>query len=182
MKRLLFFISGLIFLLPAVLGQDSLQQIRGLVTDPDMRAVTGMQVSLFSGDRYSVHARTDSNGYFCIHTADTGKVKLQFRQGQYSFYSDTLVLGTRDNILMNIRYKGRPEIVLYSNREMPTERTYEAPLWREFPVRSSTTERAPVSFHPDNMHHRSAEMILQNWQYSRGENVYITLAPLNRSR
>ncbi|MGQ3012715.1 MAG: carboxypeptidase-like regulatory domain-containing protein [Flavobacteriales bacterium] len=182
MKRLLFFIPGLIFSLVAGRTQDSLQQIQGLVTDPDMKAVAGMQVSLFSGKRYTIHTRTDSNGYFCIHTADTGAVKLEFRQGKYSFQSEAMALGERDSILMNIRYKGRPELTLRYTSRTNQEIVTEVPLWKEIPQRIIYHEVPENSLYPKPIHYRTAEMMLQNWQYSQGENLYITFAPLNTSR
>jgi|GEM_PF-1378739 len=182
MKRLLFFISGLIFLLVAGYAQG-LQHIHGLVTDPDMKAVAGMKISLFSNGKYDLRSETDSNGYFSIHTSDTGSVKLSFRKEGYSFYSPVFSLDTNARLLLNVRYKGRLEITMRDAGETIHETVTEVQLLKQLPERIIIYHEPPRNaLYPETVQHRSAQMILQNWQFSAGENMSINFAPLNTSR
>lgn len=177
--KLLVFLLLSFGLYGRIYAQEKTQLIHGLITDPDLKAVAGMQVSLYSNGAYNQYTKTDSNGYFSLYTNDTGNVKLHFYKQQHSFTSHMFSLCKDEKLLLNVRYKGQPEIRLrYIGQTIP-ELITEVYLLNEVPLPTIGDEIPRNTLYPASLHHRDAEMILRNWQMGASGNLHLNLRPLN---
>lgn len=162
-----------------IYAQEKTQLIHGLITDPDLKAVAGMQVSLHSNGAYNQYTKTDSNGYFYMPLADTGYFHLSFRMANTLFETKSFRIQPNDSILVNIAYRNHSAGILRYNQSIENE--IPIATTRILPQRNiGCPERYyPIVTSPDKLHHRDAEMILRNWQMGASGNLHLNLRPLN---
>lgn len=163
-------------------AQEKTQLIHGLITDPDLKAVAGMQVSLHSNGTYNQYTKTDSNGYFYIPLADTGRFSLSFHMANARFETKSFRIQCNDSILVNIAYRNHSTGILRYNQTI--EKEIPIATIRSLPQRNigCPVRYSPIVTHPDKLHHRDAEMILRNWQMGASGNLHLSLRPLNPNR